>query len=185
MVWSGWTSLRRWHLSWDLKASHATIWGEHFQAERISSAEALGQEQVCPVWRTEWRPGWLDQNGGEDRFEMKLGKWTGYGKEFILYLICKGKLFDWCDIIWVLKSLSDGCVESKLYGGGGLSPSRRSGLNDKHWYLTVLEAGKSTVKALAYLVSAKPGFANKGSYSQSYGFSSSHVWIWELDHKEG
>ena len=28
-------------------------------------------------------------------------------------------------------------------------------------------------------------FANKSSYSQSYGFSSSHVWIWELDHKEG
>ena len=27
-------------------------------------------------------------------------------------------------------------------------------------------------------------FANKGPYSQSYGFSSSHVWIWELDHKE-
>ena len=22
-------------------------------------------------------------------------------------------------------------------------------------------------------------------YSQSYGFSNSHVWIWELDHKEG
>ena len=27
-------------------------------------------------------------------------------------------------------------------------------------------------------------FANKGLSSQSYGFSSSHVWIWELDHKE-
>ena len=27
-------------------------------------------------------------------------------------------------------------------------------------------------------------FANKGWYSQSYGFSSSHVWMWELDHKE-
>ena len=27
-------------------------------------------------------------------------------------------------------------------------------------------------------------FANKGPYSQSYGFSSSHVWIWELDYKE-
>ena len=26
---------------------------------------------------------------------------------------------------------------------------------------------------------------NKGSYSQSYGFSSSHVWMSELDHKEG
>ena len=28
-------------------------------------------------------------------------------------------------------------------------------------------------------------FANKGPYSESYGFSSSHVWVWELDHKEG
>ena len=28
-------------------------------------------------------------------------------------------------------------------------------------------------------------FANKGQSSQSYGFSSSHVWKWELDHKEG
>ena len=27
-------------------------------------------------------------------------------------------------------------------------------------------------------------FANKGLYSQSYGFYSSHVWMWELDHKE-
>ena len=28
-------------------------------------------------------------------------------------------------------------------------------------------------------------FANKGLYSQSCDFSSSHVWIWDLDHKEG
>ena len=28
-------------------------------------------------------------------------------------------------------------------------------------------------------------FANKGPYSQSYGLSSSHVQMWELDHKEG
>ena len=27
-------------------------------------------------------------------------------------------------------------------------------------------------------------FANKGLSSQSYGFSRSHVWMWELDHKE-
>ena len=26
---------------------------------------------------------------------------------------------------------------------------------------------------------------NKSLYSQSYDFSSSHVWMWELDHKEG
>ena len=28
-------------------------------------------------------------------------------------------------------------------------------------------------------------FANRGPSSQGYGFSSSHVWMWELDHKEG
>ena len=28
-------------------------------------------------------------------------------------------------------------------------------------------------------------FANKGLSSQGYGFSSSYVWMWELDHKEG
>ena len=28
-------------------------------------------------------------------------------------------------------------------------------------------------------------FANKGPYNQSHGFSSSRVWMWELDHKEG
>ena len=27
-------------------------------------------------------------------------------------------------------------------------------------------------------------FASKGLSSQSYGFSSNHVWVWELDHKE-
>ena len=27
-------------------------------------------------------------------------------------------------------------------------------------------------------------FANKGPSSHSYGFSSSHVWMWELDYKE-
>ena len=27
-------------------------------------------------------------------------------------------------------------------------------------------------------------FADKGLYSQSYDFSSSHVWMWELNHKE-
>ena len=28
-------------------------------------------------------------------------------------------------------------------------------------------------------------FDNKGISSENYGFSSSHVWMWELDYKEG
>ena len=35
------------------------------------------------------------------------------------------------------------------------------------------------------LKKAEHYFVDKGMSSQSYGFSSSHVWMWELDHKEG
>ena len=28
-------------------------------------------------------------------------------------------------------------------------------------------------------------FVDKSPYNQSYGFSNSHVWMWELDHKDG
>ena len=28
-------------------------------------------------------------------------------------------------------------------------------------------------------------FADKGPSNQSYGFSNSHIWMWQLDHKEG
>ena len=35
------------------------------------------------------------------------------------------------------------------------------------------------------VLKSRDHFANKGLYSQNYGFSSSHVRMWELDHKEG
>ena len=34
------------------------------------------------------------------------------------------------------------------------------------------------------LKSQRHYFVSKGPFSQSYGFSSSHVWMWELDYKE-
>ena len=36
-----------------------------------------------------------------------------------------------------------------------------------------------------YIEKQRHYFANKGPYSQTYGFSCSHVWMWELNHKEG
>ena len=36
-----------------------------------------------------------------------------------------------------------------------------------------------------YVKKQRHNFVHKVSYSQSYGFSSSHVWMRELDHKEG
>ena len=42
---------------------------------------------------------------------------------------------------------------------------------------------KSYDKPRQYIRKQRHYFANKGPSSQSYGFSSSHVWMWELDHK--
>ena len=43
---------------------------------------------------------------------------------------------------------------------------------------------KSTLASFIQMLNAHH-FAHKDLYSQSYGFSSSHLWMWELDHKEG
>ena len=43
---------------------------------------------------------------------------------------------------------------------------------------------KSYDKHRQYIKKQRHYFANKGLSSQSYSFSSSHVWMWELDHKE-
>ena len=45
--------------------------------------------------------------------------------------------------------------------------------------------GRSYDKPRQHIKRKRHHFANKGPYSQGYGFSSSHVWMWELDHKEG
>ena len=43
---------------------------------------------------------------------------------------------------------------------------------------------KSYDKPRQHIKRQRHHFANKGPYSQSYGFSSSHVWMWELDCEE-
>ena len=43
---------------------------------------------------------------------------------------------------------------------------------------------KSYDKPRQHIKKQRQHFANKGPSSQSCGFSSSHVWMWELDHKE-
>ena len=43
---------------------------------------------------------------------------------------------------------------------------------------------KAMTNLYSILKKQRHHFADKGPYSQIYGFSSSHVWLWELDHKE-
>ena len=43
---------------------------------------------------------------------------------------------------------------------------------------------KSYDKPRQHIKKQRHYFASKDPYSQTYGFSVSHVWMWELDHKE-
>ena len=43
---------------------------------------------------------------------------------------------------------------------------------------------KSYDQPRQHIIKQRHYFANRGPSSQSYGFSSSHVWMWELDYKE-
>ena len=44
---------------------------------------------------------------------------------------------------------------------------------------------KSYEKPRQHIKKQRHHFSDKSLFSQSYGFYSSHVWMWELDHKEG
>ena len=44
--------------------------------------------------------------------------------------------------------------------------------------------GRKAMTNLDSILKSRHILADKGLSSQSYGFSSSHVWMWELDHKE-
>ena len=44
--------------------------------------------------------------------------------------------------------------------------------------------GRKTMSNLDSILISRDYFADKSPFGQSCGFSSSHVWMWELDHKE-
>ena len=80
-----------------------------------------------------------------------------------------GKKWKWCQISfnWAPKSLWTVTAAMKLEDACSLGGKLKAMTNIN-----------SVLKSRHY-------FANKCPYSQSYGFFSSHVWMWELDHKEG
>ena len=55
--------------------------------------------------------------------------------------------------------------------------------NCRHEIKRCLLLGRNVMKR-HHIKKQRHYFANKGPSSQSYGFSSSHVWMWNLDYKE-
>ena len=57
--------------------------------------------------------------------------------------------------------------------------------NCSHAIKTLGPWKKSYDKPRQHIKKQRQHFADKGPFSQSYGFPSGHVWMWELDRKEG
>ena len=53
--------------------------------------------------------------------------------------------------------------------------------NCSHEIKRCLLLGRKAMTNLDSVLKSRHYFTYKGLYSQSYGFSSNHVWIWELD----
>ena len=53
------------------------------------------------------------------------------------------------------------------------------------WTWVSVNSGSWCDKPRQHIKKQRHYFADKCPYSQSYGFSTSHVWMWELEHKEG
>ena len=70
----------------------------------------------------------------------------------------------------------------RLYFGGECSKITADG-DCSHEIKRHLLLGRKVMTNLDSILKSRD-ITNKGPYSQSYGFSSSHVWIWELDYKE-
>ena len=80
--------------------------------------------------------------------------------------------------------INGGKVETETFYFPGLQNLCRQWLQP--WNLKTLTPWKESYdKPRQHIKKQRHHFANKGPYSQSYGFSSSHVQMWELDHTEG
>ena len=79
------------------------------------------------------------------------------------------------DIRGIVKTMTDFVfLGSKITVDGNYSHEIK-----RHFLL-----GRNAMNNLDSILKSKHCFANKGPSSQSYGFSNSRVWMWELDHKE-
>ena len=86
--------------------------------------------------------------------------------------------------LWVTKIIDEETVETVadfILGGSKITADG----NCSHEIKRRLLLGRKVMTNLDSILKSRDYFANKGPSSQSYGFSSSHVWMWELDCEVG
>jgi len=95
--------------------------------------------------------------------------------------IQKTKIMASCPITsWQINGETVETVTDFIFGGSKITADG----DCSHEIKTLAPWKKSYDQPRQHIQKQRHYFANKGPSSQSYGFSSSHVWIWELDYKE-
>ena len=125
-----------------------------------------------PLWQKlkNWRASWWKWKRRVENVGLKLNiKNTK--------IMAFGPITSWQIDGEIMETVAD------YFGEGGLQ-------NPCRWWLqpwnekTLAPWKKSYDQPRQHIKEQRHYFANKNLSSQSYGFSSSHVWMWELDYKE-
>ena len=80
---------------------------------------------------------------------------------------------------------NNGNSNKLFFGGVGGAPKSLQMVTTTIKSKTIVPWKKSYDQAGQHIKKQRHYFANKGLSSQSYGLSSNHVWMWELDYQEG
>ena len=81
---------------------------------------------------------------------------------------------------WQIDGETVETVTDFIFGGSKITAD----VDCSHKIKRHLLLGKKAMTNLDSILKNRHYFANKGPCSQSFDFSRSHVWMWELDHKE-
>ena len=82
---------------------------------------------------------------------------------------------------WQIEEEKVEAVTDFLFLGSKITADGDCSQEIRRW----LVLGRKTLTNLDSVLKSRHQFANKGLYSQGYSLSSGHIWMWELDHKEG
>ena len=129
-------------------------------------------QMTPPLWQKlkNWRASWWKWKRRVENVGLKLNiKNTK--------IMAFGPITSWQIDGEIMETVAD------YFGEGGLQ-------NPCRWWLqpwnekTLAPWKKSYDQPRQHIKKQRHYSANKGPSSQGYGFSSGHVWIWKLDHKE-
>ena len=110
--------------------------------------------------------------GFKSQFHHLIPMWF---KGKVLTFLCQFLILKW------VKSLSQVRLFATPWTAAYHAPPSMGFSRQEYWSRV---PSPSPMTNLDSIKKQRRHFANKSSFSQSHGFSSNHIWMWELDHKE-